>query len=135
VAYLGDFCWTFPVEDGEASLVLGVTHLGAKRFALGGTIGTEDQPFPITGLATRRGRDWLITMTATGGGAGFTLATDPPQTVDGAGARLFYVVLDGPSLNGQLVAVDVRAFSLEPAVAASGIDFAGAIELSSVPCE
>jgi hypothetical protein len=135
VAYLGDFCWTFPIEEGEASLVLGVTHMGAKRFALNGTIGTEDQPFPITGMATRRGLEWLITMSATGGGAGFVLPTDPPQVVDVAGARLFYVLLDGPSLNGQLLAVDVRGFSPGESAIPSGVSFAGAIELSSVPCE
>ena len=113
VAYLGDFCWTFSTGESVFQLVLGVTHMGGKRFALNGTIGSEDEQFPITGVATRRGREWLITMTATGGGVGFVLPTDPPQVVDVAGATLFYAVLDGPSLNGQLLGASARGVSHE----------------------
>jgi hypothetical protein len=135
VAYLGDFCWTFTAEETEARLVLGLTHMGGKRFSLNGSIGTEDAEFPITGVAIRRGREWLITMTATGGGVGFVLPTDPPQAVDVAGARLFYAVLDGPTLNGQLLGADVRGFSPESEGFSSGVRFAGAVELSNVPCD
>jgi hypothetical protein len=135
VAYLGDFCWTFSTDEGEAKLVLGVTHMGGKRFSLNGTIGTEEEQFPITGAATRRGRDWFITMTATGGGVGFVLPTDPPQVVDVAGATLFYAVLDGQSLNGQLLGADVLGFATEPQGFSSGVRYAGAAALVSAPCE
>lgn len=135
VAYLGDFCWIVPTGEGEFRLTLGVTHMGGKRFSLNGTIGNEEEQFPITGVATRRGREWLITMTATGGGVGFVIPTDPPQVVDVAGATLFYAVLDGPSLNGQLLGAEVLGFAQDPQGFSSGVSYAGAAELSSVPCE
>jgi hypothetical protein len=135
VAYLGDFCWTFAAGEGEGLLTLGVTHMGGKRFALNGTIEMQDGQFPITGVATRRGREWFIAMTATGGGVGFAIPTDPPQVVDVAGAALFYAVLDGPSLNGQLLSARVLGFAQEREGNASGVRFAGAVELSSITCE
>jgi hypothetical protein len=135
VAYLGDFCWTFSSNEGEGRLTLGVTHMGAKRFSMNGTIGTHDEEFTITGAATRRGTQWIMTLTATGGGVGFVIPTDPPQTVDVAGATLFYVVLDASSLNGQLLGADAVGFAQDPQGFSSGVSYAGAAELASIPCE
>jgi hypothetical protein len=135
VAYLGDFCWTFSTDEGEGRLTLGVTHMGAKRFSMNGTIGANDEEFTITGAATRRGTQWIMTLTATGGGVGFVIPTDPPQTVDVAGATLFYAVLDGPSLNGQLLGADAVGFAQDPQGFSSGVSYAGAAELTNVPCE
>ena len=135
VAYLGDFCWTYPSGEREARLTLGVTHMGGKRFSLNGTIETEHGEFPITGVATRRGREWFITMTATGGGIGVVIPTEPPQVVDVAGAALYYAVLDGPSLNGQLLSAKALGFAQEAEGLSSGVRFAGAVELAAGPCE
>jgi hypothetical protein len=68
-------------------------------------------------------------------GVGFVIPTDPPQTVDVAGATLFYVVLDASSLNGQLLGADAVGFAQDPQGFSSGVSYAGAAELASIPCE
>jgi len=133
--YLGDFCWTAPAGQGVATLRLGVTHMGGGRVAMNGVIENEGEAFIMTGTAAIVDGNWAFTLTAAGGEVGIPVATDPPLTVDAAGATLFSGSVEPETLNGTIFAADVIGVSHDSPALSSGVSYRGSVPLTRTSCE
>ena len=132
VKYLGDACWIAQNSDGDVPIRLGITHMGAARFAFNGVIGA-DEAFPITGNAVRIAGKWAFTLIANGGEQGIPVSAT--LTVDAAGATLFSGTLDPTTLDGTIFATNAIGVSQETPSLPSALTYLGAFPLKKTSCK